>query len=102
LEEGQHPVEPPVVEAGDQPEGVGPLEETAADWLRDFLGQEQKFLLVGVNPQPRQMKDNPPRSVNLFPASPRWLRPPCRKPPTAWGEFDAVVTAASWAFCLAA
>src|SRR5262245_3936878 len=44
----QHPVEPPVVEAGDQPEGVGPLEEAAADRLRDFLGQEQKLLLVGV------------------------------------------------------
>jgi hypothetical protein len=41
-------VEPEGVEAGDQPEGIGPLEEAAADRLRDFLGEQQEFFLVGV------------------------------------------------------
>ena len=40
VDESQHPIQPPVIEPGDLPEGVGPLEEAAADRLRDFLGQQ--------------------------------------------------------------
>ena len=45
---GEQAVEPPVVEPGDLAEGVGPLEEAAADRLGDFLGQQEQLLLVGV------------------------------------------------------
>jgi hypothetical protein len=48
LPQGTRRASNPAQLPGDQPEGIGPLEETAADRLRDFFGEQQQFLLVGV------------------------------------------------------
>src|SRR5262245_6210810 len=48
LEKGEHSVEPLVVQPGDQPESIGPLEKAAAYRFGDLLRQEQQFILVRV------------------------------------------------------
>src|SRR4029079_8782711 len=48
LDEGEHPVEPFIIQPGDQPEGVGALETPASDRLGDFLREQEEFLLVAV------------------------------------------------------
>jgi hypothetical protein len=45
-----------VVQLGDLAEGVGPLETSPPDVVRDFLGQEQQFVQVGVQGL-RQLED---------------------------------------------